>query len=85
MNISDMKQISIAENRYFLLVADRATQLLFASPLAAKVSEPVAECLLKLSLTSGIPYFLGGDAAGRDFGSSQTCMPVDEGEPIILT
>ncbi|CAM9656982.1 unnamed protein product, partial [Sphacelaria rigidula] len=46
MDISDMKQVSAPGNRYLLIIVDRATKFLFASPLATKIAVPVAKCLL---------------------------------------
>ncbi|CAM9814812.1 unnamed protein product, partial [Sphacelaria rigidula] len=65
MDISDMKQVSALGNRYLLIIVDRATKFLFASPLAAKLTVPVAKCLLKLFLTFGVPYFSRSDAGGE--------------------
>ncbi|CAN0071951.1 unnamed protein product, partial [Sphacelaria rigidula] len=65
MDISDMKQASASGNRYLLIIVDRATKFLFASPLAANLTVPVAKCLLKPSLTFGVPYFLRSDAGGE--------------------
>lgn len=45
------------QHRYLLVVVDRATKFLFAFPLAANITEPVA----KLFLTFGMPYFLRSD------------------------
>ena len=65
MNISDLKQVSTAGNRYPLIITDRATPFLFVFPSAAKLAEPVARCLLQLFMTFGVPYFLRSDAGGE--------------------
>ncbi|CAM9478629.1 unnamed protein product, partial [Sphacelaria rigidula] len=58
-------EVSASGNRYLLIIVDRATKFLFASPLAAKIAVPVAKCLLKLFLTFGVPYILRSDAGGE--------------------
>ena len=65
MDLHDMKQVSSAENRYILLVVDRANRFVFAYALQSKDSVGVARKLLELLLTFGVPLSIRSDAGGE--------------------
>ena len=68
MDLHDMKQVSSAENRYILLVVDRANRFVFAYALQSKDSVGVARKLLELLLTFGVPLSIRSDG-GREFAA----------------
>ena len=57
---------SLAGNEYILLAVDKASKFPFAFPIPTKKAEGVAQHLLQLCLTFGIPRVLRSDG-GREF------------------
>ena len=68
MDILDMKVVSNTGNRYLLVVVDRATKFLSASPLPTKESVGVSKKLLELNLIFGLPLSIRCDP-GTEFTS----------------
>lgn len=54
IGIEDMNIESSAEDRYLLIVVDRASKYLFAHPLLSKEALGVARTILELMLTFGV-------------------------------
>ena len=65
MDLQDMKHVSIAGNRYLLVVVDRGSRFAFAYPLQSNDSVGAARKLLGLLLTFGAPMSVRNDAVGK--------------------
>ena len=66
MDIHDMGARLEAGNKHLLAIVDRASKFLFAYPLPNETAENVANKLLELLLTFGIPLSLRSDP-GTEF------------------
>lgn len=66
LDILDMKVVSNKGNRYLLVVVDRATKFLSASPLPTKGTLGVSRKLLELILIFGLPLSIRCDPGGEN-------------------
>ena len=65
VDLQRIPNTSEAGNAYLLLVVEKASQFLFASPLPSKETQAVARSLLDLGLTFGVPLFIRADGGGE--------------------
>ena len=65
VGLQDLHQVSVAGNRYFLVVVDRASMFLFEYPLACKGSLEVSRKLVELTLTFGVPQSIKSYGGGE--------------------
>ena len=66
IDLLDMKHPTVNGNRYILIVVDKASRFLSATPVPSKEAKGVAAALLKLLCALGVPREIRSDA-GREF------------------